>query len=132
MVKHGGKLWDAHPHVRTGRDLHIGERAADAMKHWFGTWTLLGVIAAVIVFWLAFARDPGELRLNLALSCMAAVQGVILQIAANRGDRISAEVARGTHENTAKLLDLQVQQMTILTELRSLRAAVDEHEGTTP
>jgi hypothetical protein len=28
--------------------------------------------------------------------------------------------------------DLQEQQMTILTELRSLRAAVDEHEGSTP
>lgn len=121
MVKHGGALWRAHPQVRTGGELSFGERAADVLKHWFGTWTVLGVIVGVIVFWLLFVHDPGELRLNLALSFLASVQGVVLQIAANRGDRISAEVAKGTHDNTARLLALQEQQMQILGEIRQLR-----------
>lgn len=118
--------WEFHPHVRTGADLTFGERAADVLKHWFGTWTILGVVAAFITFWLAVIFDPGDLHLNLILSCMAAVQGIILQISANRGDRISAEVAKGTHENTSELLEMNRRQLEILTELRELRAAVED------
>jgi uncharacterized membrane protein len=121
VVKTGHHLWDSHPHVRTGSDLSLGERAADGLKHWMGTWTILGLLAAVIVFYLLRVHDPGELRLNLALSCMAAVQGVVLQIAANRGDRVNAEVAKGTHDNTQLLLELQQQQMEILARLGGQR-----------
>ena len=113
----GRHLWEAHPHVRSGTDLSFGERAADRMKAAFGRWSALGLVIAAITCWLLFVRDPGELHLNLALSCMAGVQGFILQIAANRGDRIAAEVAKGTHDNTALLLELQQQQMEILAAL---------------
>lgn len=129
MVETGHRLWERHPHVRTGRDLSFGERAADGLKHWFGTWTVLGLIVAGIFLWLGFVKDPGELHLNLGLSFLASVQGVVLQIAANRGDRIAAEVAAGTHANTSKLLELQEQQMSILAELRSLRKAVTDEGG---
>lgn len=108
--------------MRSGGGLSFGERAADALKHWFGTWTVLGLIVAGIAFWLLAIHDPGELRLNLGLSFLASVQGVVLQIAANRGDRISAEVAAGTHANSAKLLELQEQQMEILAKLDRLAA----------
>jgi len=104
---HGGKLWARHPYVRTGPELKFRERAADALKMAFGTWTLLGLIIAGIIAWLLWVMDPGELHLYLGLSFLASVQGVILQIAANRGDRISAEVATGTYGNSQKLLDLQ-------------------------
>lgn len=126
MVKTGKRLWAMHPHVRSGDQLSIGERAADVMKHWFGTWTALGVIVGAIAFWLLAIHDPGNLKLNLGLSFLASVQGVILQIAANRGDRIGSEVAAGTNANTAKLLELQEQQMAILAELREVRAAVED------
>lgn len=127
---HGGELWAQHPHVRTGRDLKFRERAADALKAAFGTWTLLGAIIAAIFLWLAFVKDPGELHLNLGLSFVASVQGVVLQIAANRGDRINAEVAKGTYENSQKmltieqqLLEMQQTQMEILTALHARPAA---------
>lgn len=137
MTRTGARIWDRHPHVRSGSQLSVGERAADMLKAAFGTWTLLGLIIGGIIVWLALVTDPGELHLNLGLSFLASVQGVILQIAANRGDRISAEVATGTHDNTATLLglqqsvlDLQKQQMDILrnqdgvlSELRLARAA---------
>lgn len=127
---HGGELWAQHPHVRTGSDLKFRERAADALKAAFGTWTLLGAIIAAIFLWLAFVKDPGELHLNLGLSFVASVQGVVLQIAANRGDRINAEVAKGTYENSQKmltieqqLLEMQQTQMEILTALHARPAA---------
>lgn len=117
--------WNAHPHVRTGDQLKFRERAADALKQAFGTWTLLGLIVGGIAAWLAWVRDPGELHLNLALSFLASVQGVILQIAANRGDRISAEVALGTHGMAEELIRMNEQQLEILRELRELRKAVE-------
>lgn len=119
------KHWDFHPAVRTGDQLKFRERAADALKMAFGTWSLLGFIIAAIVFWLLLVKDPGELHLNLGLSFLASVQGVILQIAANRGDRISSELARHTYENGQELLELNRQQLAILKELRALRSEVE-------
>lgn len=114
-MKHGGALWARHPHVRSGARLTIGERAGDLLKQAFGTWTLLGAIAAGIILWILFIHDPSELHLNLTLSCMAAVQGIILQIAANRIDRVNAESALHHSEQTGKIQDL-VEQNTTLTQ----------------
>jgi hypothetical protein len=128
MLMHGGKLWKSHPGVRTGDQLLFRERAADALKAAFGTWTLLFGIVIGICLWMTLVYDPGELHLNLALSFLASVQGVILQIAANRGDRISAEVAAHTRENTdtllglsAQILKINRQQTAILQQLESIR-----------
>jgi uncharacterized membrane protein len=117
-------LWVKHPGVRTGSDLKFRERAADALKMAFGTWTLLGLIIAGIITWMHFVRDPGELHLNLGLSFLASVQGVILQIAANRGDRINAEVALHTQQNTDELVTLNRAQIEILQRLDGLDGKV--------
>ncbi len=117
--------WHEHPHVRTGDELNFSERAADVLKRWFGTWTILGAMAAVIVFWLLFMHDPGELMLNLGLSCLASVQGIILQIAANRGDRIQSELALSTFRNGEEILKINKAQLEILVELRKLREAAE-------
>lgn len=119
-------LWDDHPHVRTGSDLDLGERASDLLKFAFGTWTMLGLVAAFVAAWLLFVNDPGELKLNLGLSCTAAVQGIILQIAANRGDRIASELAMATHTNSQELLDINQRQLDILNALQDLQAAVNK------
>ena len=133
---HGAHLWARHPHVRSGRDLTAGERAADRLKAAFGSWAFIIALNAVIAGWIALnawvLRKPFDpfpfILLNLGLSWLAAQQGGALQIAANRGDRIAAEVATGTNANTAKLLDMQGQllelqqrQMEILGELHKLR-----------
>lgn len=123
MVQPGTKLWQRHPHVQN--DLTFGERAADRLKHWFGTWTLLFGIIAFILFWLLFIVDPGELHLNLGLSFVASIQGVVLQIAANRGDRIAGELAQHTFAYAQKLLALNEQQLEILKRLDRLQVSVD-------
>jgi multidrug efflux pump subunit AcrA (membrane-fusion protein) len=65
--------------------------------------------------------------LNLGLSCVAAVQGIILQIAANRGDRIASELALATHENSQELLTINEQQLQILNVLKKLQETVEDH-----
>lgn len=120
-------LWHKHPHVRTDGCLTVGERAADWLKHWFGTWTALGSVAATITVWitLQFTRLHWDLYpfilLNLCLSCLAAVQGIILQISANRQDRINSEVQLHTLTNGDKLLELNEQQMLILKRLDTIQ-----------
>lgn len=116
MVRTGAHIWARHPHV--DNDLTLGERAADVLKKWFGTWSILGLMAAIILFWLLLMHDPGELMLNLGLSCMASVQGIILQIAANRGDKKAAELAIATNRNSELLVKVNNQQLLILEELR--------------
>lgn len=104
-------LWRNHPAVRTGSQLSFGERAADWLKHWFGTWTALGIVGAWIAFWIVLQNFHSTrfdsfpyILLNLCLSCLAAVQGIILQISANRGDRINSELAAHDYEVNQKAL----------------------------
>lgn len=111
-IRTGSHLWARHRAV--DNHLTFGERAADVLKKWFGTWTIFGLVIAICSGYLLWVHDPGELHLNLGLSLMAAVQGIILQISANRGDKKSAEVALHTQENTDALRAQSVQILEIL------------------
>ncbi len=135
MVTTGKHLWRKHPAVRTGGDLTPGERAADALRARFGSWGFLGLLNLIFCAEIGIhiatrgRFDPGLLYLNLFLSWLAAQQGGALQIASNRGDRISAEVALHTQANTdtltqqsGEILTLQQQQMQMLTGIEHLGA----------
>ena len=109
MVRPGTRLWRRHPAFRA-RKPTVGEKAADWLKHWFlGTWTALSLVAGWIAVWIALQRTSVHwdlypfILLNLCLSCLAAVQGIILQISANRGDKVNAIIATHTEGNTDKL-----------------------------
>jgi len=123
-------LWRHHPHV--ANDLTTGERAADHLKHWFGTWSALFGVGAAIGVWITLQRTGLRwdvypfILLNLCLSCLAAVQGIILQISANRSDRISSEVALHTQSNTDTLMEINRMQLAILEEMRQLRGALEK------
>ena len=126
MVRHGGRVWAKVPHVRTGSSLSVGERASDVLKNVFGTWTLLGLIAGFLIFYLLTVHDTGELHLNLGLSCMAAVQGIILQIAANRIDRTNAEAQLHHVQQTQRINDLTNQIKHLINENTALTKAVKD------
>jgi uncharacterized membrane protein len=82
-----------------------GQRAADAVALFGGSWTFVGLFAAAMVFWVAlnaallFATastfDPYPyILLNLFLSMLAAIQAPIILMSQNRQsakDRITAE-----------------------------------------
>jgi uncharacterized membrane protein len=137
VVRPGTRLWHRHPAVRAHKRT-VGEIAADWLKHWFGTWTALGLVVVWIAVWVALQRTSIQwdlypfILLNLCLSCLAAVQGIILQISANRGDKINAAIALHTEDNTEALrhqhdqiLALQEQQMDMLRSLNVIQVALD-------
>lgn len=124
MTKH----WEEHPWVRTGADLSIGERAADAVRDGMGSWPFVGAFCLAMAIWMVFSGagvDPFPfILLNLLLSTLAAIQGAILLIAAKRADQISAELAQRHYEVSLK--DLEADEGTA-----ALVRRIAEHIGIT-
>ena len=103
--------WNKHPGVRSGERLSRGERAADSMRNGMGSWTFVFASLAVLATWMAYNGSDGFdpypfILLNLVLSCIAALQGAILLIAAKREDQISSELAHHTYQIDQENLEL--------------------------
>src|SRR2546429_8207496 len=91
---------------RVARDLSlepttVGERIADRVASFGGSWRFIGIAIAAIVAWLYMNSRPGNtfdpfpfILLNLVLSCLAALQAPIIMMSQNRSearDRLRAE-----------------------------------------
>jgi len=126
------------------------------IRNGMGSWPFVGAFGAVLAGWMVlnsrfvlganggrpFDRYPWIL-LNLALSCLAAIQGAILLIAARRADQISSELAQHTYQVDQQTLELAEQlavrtdediQLTrdvkeLTEQLRQLTLAVHAHLG---
>jgi uncharacterized membrane protein len=91
-------LWAQHPGVRSGGELSRGERAADRLRAVMGSWGFVFGALLFLAGWMLGNRGQGFdpypfILLNLMLSCLAALQGAILLIAARRADQVSSELA---------------------------------------
>jgi len=117
--------WHRHPGVRSGSKLTAGERAADRMRNGMGSW---GFVFAALLFltgWMLGNRNTGFdpypfILLNLVLSCLAAMQGAILLIAAKREDQINSELAQHDYETN-------VETDAIVKSLERLTKEIHEH-----
>ncbi len=102
----GRSIWHRHPGVRSDDELTLGERSADRLRNGMGSWAFVFTALVFMTGWMLGNRNIGFdpypfILLNLILSCIAALQGAILLIAARRSDQISAELA--THDYTTNL-----------------------------
>lgn len=127
--------WHRHPHVRSGSDLTLGERAADRMRNGMGSWAFIFSFVGCMLLWAGTntlfmqrvlhhaAFDPYPyILLNLLLSTLAGLQGGILLIAAKRADQVSSELA---------LHDYQVNQASLVYHVAVSEALVHlmDHMG---
>ena len=111
--------WHRHPGVRSGEKLTRGERAADKLRNGMGSW---GFVFSALIFlfgWMLGNRNVGFdkypfIMLNLILSCLAAMQGAILLIAAKREDQISSELAAHDYATNIEAADIikAIHQLT--------------------
>src|SRR5690242_21488309 len=112
-------VWHRHPGVRSGDQLTPGERAADTLRGIMGSWGFVFGALLFLAGWMlgngghGFDKYPFIL-LNLILSCLAAMQGAILLIAARRSDQISSELALHDYQTNleADTLIKAVHQLT--------------------
>ncbi len=117
--------WGHHPAVRSGDRLTFGERAADRMRNGMGSWTFVISALVFLAGWTLGNRNVGFdkypfILLNLVLSCLAAMQGAILLIAAKREDRISSELARHDYE-------INVEADRVVKEIHALTCEIRAH-----
>ena len=71
----------------------LGQRSADAIAHFAGSWTFIFVFIGVLLLWMivnaVFLANDGFdpypfILLNLVLSCVAAVQAPLIMMSQNR------------------------------------------------
>lgn len=118
-----GKLWRPHPAVRTGDQLTRGERAADVLRNGMGSWAFVIGALLFLAGWIFGNGDHGFdpypfILLNLVLSCLAALQGAILLIAARRADQVSAELAMHDYQINSEALRLLEEVHNLVTNER--------------
>jgi uncharacterized membrane protein len=134
------------------RTLTTGQRIADFVAQWGGSWPFVLGFLAVLALWIAAnvalaagAFDPYPfILLNLVLSCLAALQAPIIMMSQNRRaarDRIEADLDFRTnlkaeleiaslhekmdhllHAQFARMVELQELQLDLLQELADGRA----------
>jgi uncharacterized membrane protein len=124
--------WNEHPHVRSGEQLTLGERAADVMRNSMGSWPFVFGALVFLTIWMLYngrhGFDPYPfILLNLVLSCLAAMQGAILLIAAKRADQIASELARHTFEIDTQTLDVANEIAQLTRRIDVLTQAVHDH-----
>lgn len=115
----GRTAWHRHPAVRSGDQLTLGERAADRLRNGMGSWGFVFGALLFLAGWMAGNRSSGFdpypfILLNLILSCVAALQGAILLIAARRADQVSAELAQHDYQTNLDAAEMirQIQALT--------------------
>ena len=118
-------LWHHHPGVRSGDQLTRGERAADVLRNGMGSWGFVFGALLFLAGWMIGNRNVGFdkypfILLNLILSCLAAMQGAILLIAAKREDQISSELAIHDYQN-------DVEADEIIHAVHEMTKAIHEH-----
>ncbi len=124
--------WDRHPAIRTGSNLTRGERAADTVRNHMGSWPFVLIAIIFLTIWMLYNRNTGFdpypfILLNLVLSCVAAMQGAILLIAAKREDQISSDLAAHTFDIDQEnlLITKRVEELTA--EVHRLTLEIHQH-----
>ncbi len=135
-----------HPAVQA-HELTLGERAADKMRNGMGSWWFVFVALCFLATWMLINRNDGWdpypfILLNLVLSCVAAMQGAILLIAARRSDQISSELAHHDYEVNVESESLsrgieeaqehlKARLIAIQDQLTAIQAQLEQRPGAT-
>ena len=72
------------------RQLGFGDRLADRVAAFGGSWSFIGVSTSLLIAWMIYNKTPGSfdpypfLLLNLVLNCIAAFQAPVIMMSQNR------------------------------------------------
>src|SRR6188472_3055597 len=143
MLRRGGP---PDPNLAFDQQLTVGQRVADRVAAFGGSWTFIGIFLTGMLIWMAVNRDEVHpfdpypyILLNLLLSCVAALQAPVIMMSQNRQeekDRMRSEndylinlkaemEIRHLHQKIDLLLEEQVKtlfetqekQFNLLTEI---------------
>ncbi|TXJ25965.1 MAG: DUF1003 domain-containing protein [Chitinophagaceae bacterium] len=87
------KILSKHHFLPTDKNLSFGERLADKVASFGGSWSFIIIFFIILIIWMGFNAwflhnkgfDPYPfILLNLILSCLAAIQAPIIMMSQNR------------------------------------------------
>jgi uncharacterized membrane protein len=125
--------WSNHPAtVKYGKSqLSFGQRSADVLRNAMGSWPFVFAALGFLALWM-YVNSNGSfdpfpfILLNLILSCIAALQGAILLIAAKREDQINSDLAIHTYQIDQENLELTKQVHELSKRIEKLTQEVHE------
>jgi uncharacterized membrane protein len=97
-----------------------------------GSWSFVLIAILGLAAWIYFSGPDGIdpfpfILLNLILSCLAALQGAILLIAAKRADQIASDIAHSTYQSGQETLALAKEIMDVADDIHDLTQIVADH-----
>ncbi len=132
------------PNRRSGK-YTLGQRAADAIARFAGSWAFIFAFTGVLILWMAVntllaakAFDPYPfILLNLVLSCVAAIQAPLIMMSQNRQEEKDRRRAENDYKVNLKteimIEDLYDKVNAILAKQTALekriKAEKDEASG---
>jgi uncharacterized membrane protein len=145
-------ILSSNPDVGFEKKLTLGERLADRIADFGGSWSFLGIFALIIICWMLvnsyiLATRPFDpypfILLNLVLSCLAAIQAPVIMMSQNRQEAWDRERAlhdyqvnlkaeleiRNLHQKLDHLMSEQWQRMVQIQEVQ-LDLLSELHKGT--
>ena len=120
----------------------LGQRAADAVARFAGSWAFIFSFTGVLILWMAVnavlaanAFDPYPfILLNLVLSCVAAIQAPLIMMSQNRQEEKDRRRAENDYKVNLKteimIEDLYDKVNAILAKQSALEKKLQEQEET--
>jgi len=101
------------------KDISLGEKMADGLASFGGSWTFLIIFASILFIWIALNSyvllkkpfDPYPfILLNLVLSCLASIQAPVIMMSQNRQE--AKDRLRSQHDYQVNLkAELEIRQL---------------------
>ena len=119
----------------------LGQRAADAIAKFAGSWAFIFSFTGVLILWMAVnvllaakAFDPYPfILLNLVLSCVAAIQAPLIMMSQNRQEEKDRRRAENDYKVNLKteimIEDLYDKVTAILTRQAALEKQLEEKDS---
>ena len=119
----------------------LGQRAADAIAKFAGSWAFIFSFTGVLILWMAVnvllaakAFDPYPfILLNLVLSCVAAIQAPLIMMSQNRQEEKDRRRAENDYKVNLKteimIEDLYDKVTAILARQAALEKQLEEKES---
>ena len=126
----------------TAEKYTLGQRAADAIAKFAGSWAFIFSFTGVLLLWMvvntilaADAFDPFPfILLNLVLSCIAAIQAPLIMMSQNRQEEKDRRRAENDYKVNLKteimIEDLYDKVNAILAKQSALEKKLQEQEET--
>lgn len=119
----------------------LGQRAADRLAKFAGSWIFVIGFAMVLVIWILFNNSQGSgafdpfpfILLNLVLSCIAAIQAPLIMMSQNRQEEIDRNRAENDYKVNLKteiiIEDLHRKLDDIIATQENLTKALKNIQG---